>query len=61
MIEDGHFKEMKLILEYIYTKRVDFKKDKINKLKGIEVVKEKDEKLTYKEDVLKYNKDQKKV
>lgn len=26
MIEDGHFKEMKHILEYIYTKRVDFKK-----------------------------------
>lgn len=26
MIEDGHFQELKLILDYIYTKRVAFKK-----------------------------------
>jgi superfamily II DNA/RNA helicase len=31
MIEDGHFKELGFILNYIYTKRVEFKKfDKSN-------------------------------
>lgn len=38
MIEDGHFKEMKLILDYVYSKRVEFKKLKLlkaqNKKKG---------------------------
>jgi hypothetical protein len=29
MIADGHFKEMKDILNYIYTKRVEFKKNKV--------------------------------
>jgi ATP-dependent RNA helicase DDX24/MAK5 len=26
MIEDGHFKELKLLLNFIYTKRVEYKK-----------------------------------
>jgi len=26
MIEDGHFKELKLILDFVYTKRVDYKR-----------------------------------
>ena len=26
MIEDGHFKELKEILEFVYTKRVEYKK-----------------------------------
>ena len=34
MIEDGHFKEMKLILDYIYSKRVEFKKLKLLKLRN---------------------------
>lgn len=31
MIEDGHFKEMKLILDFVYGKRVEYKKLKIMK------------------------------
>lgn len=37
MIEDGHFKEMKFILDYIYSKRVEFKKLKLLKQKNTEV------------------------
>jgi len=33
MIADGHFKELKFILEYIYRKRVEFKKE-AKKLRG---------------------------
>jgi len=33
MIEDGHFKEMKFILEYVYSKRVEFKKLRLLKSK----------------------------
>ncbi len=35
MIEDGHFKELKLLLEFIYTKRVEFKKTAVNQFKKI--------------------------
>lgn len=38
MIEDGHFKEMKYILDYVYSKRVEFKKLKILKLKNANTV-----------------------
>ena len=31
MIEDGHFKELGFILNYIYTKRVEFKKFSMKK------------------------------
>ena len=34
MIEDGHFKEMKYILDYVYSKRVEFKKLKQLKFKN---------------------------
>jgi len=34
MIEDGHFKELKYILDFIYTKRVDFKKSLSKKYGG---------------------------
>ena len=33
MIADGHFREMHKILEFIYTKRVEIKKGKLNPLK----------------------------
>lgn len=33
MIEDGHFKEMNLILDFVYSKRVEYKKLKILKAK----------------------------
>ena len=33
MIEDGHFKEMKMILDYVYTKRVEYKKQGLAKYK----------------------------
>lgn len=33
MIEDGHFKELKLLLDFIYTKRVEYKKQAIAKAK----------------------------
>lgn len=38
MIEDGHFKEMKLILDFIYTKRVEYKKHSISAKSKIKVV-----------------------
>ena len=47
MIADGHFKELKLILNHIYTQRVEYKKEaiarnkqnKLNKKAGIEAPK----------------------
>lgn len=33
MVADGHFKELKFILEHIYLKRVEFKKEAINRNK----------------------------
>ena len=33
MIEDGHFKEMKLLLDFIYIKRVEYKKQALEKSK----------------------------
>ena len=35
MIEDGHFKEMKYILDYVYSKRVEFKKLKLLREKNL--------------------------
>lgn len=61
MIEDGHFKEMKLILDYIYTKRVEFKKRGLSGKPMQDGDEEpaavKDSKRLYKEDVLKKGKD----
>lgn len=61
MIEDGHFKEMKLILDYIYTKRVEFKKrglsGKLMQDGDEEPAAVKDSKRLYKENVLKKGKD----
>ena len=34
MIADGHFKELKFILNHIYNKRVEFKREAMNKAKG---------------------------
>jgi len=62
MIEDGHFKEMKLILDYIYTKRVEFKKQVLTGKKQKQQlldqipVEEANPKRMYKEDVLKMSK-----
>lgn len=33
MVADGHFKELRFILEHIYTKRVEFKKEALNRNK----------------------------
>ena len=33
MIADGHFKELKFILNHIYSKRVEFKRESIRKNK----------------------------
>ena len=33
MIEDGHFKELKLILDFVYTKRVEYKKQSLSHFK----------------------------
>jgi hypothetical protein len=61
MIEDGHFKEMKLILDYVYSKRVEFKKRGLSGQAKQDVDEEpaavKDSKRLYKEDVLKKGKD----
>lgn len=43
MIEDGHFKEMKLILDFIYNKRVEYKKQGMAKYKVQEEKPEEDE------------------
>lgn len=55
MIEDGHFKEMKYILDYVYSKRVEFKK--LRQLKNKEPSKDLDPELEekkkkFKEEVL---------
>jgi ATP-dependent RNA helicase DDX24/MAK5 len=50
MIEDGHFKEMKMILDYIYNKRVEYKKQSQGKLKA--PVEEDPEKRAYKQQIL---------
>jgi superfamily II DNA/RNA helicase len=34
MIADGHFKELSSILKHIYTKRVEFKRQALSKVKG---------------------------
>ena len=54
MIEDGHFKELKLLLDFVYTKRVEYKKQKLNPPKEEEAVT--DTKTLYKEQVLKQSK-----
>ena len=60
MIEDGHFKELKLILDFIYSKRVEYKKHALNKAKGVveakELTVEQQNKKQYKEDILNYTK-----
>ena len=61
MIEDGHFKELKLLLDFIYTKRVEYKKHgRIQPPKVEEEDQEvKDSKRLYKEELLKINKSKK--
>ena len=60
MIEDGHFKELKLLLDFIYNKRVEYKKQALSKFKVKDAAKEEDDedggKRKYKEEVLKYTK-----
>lgn len=57
MIEDGHFKELKLLLDFIYTKRVEFRKTANLKARlATEAPAIKDSKRLYKEEVLKANK-----
>ena len=57
MIEDGHFKELKLLLDFIYTKRVEYKKQALSKYKVKDYAQPEDEdadsKRKYKEEVLK--------
>jgi ATP-dependent RNA helicase DDX24/MAK5 len=52
MIEDGHFKELKLLLDFIYTKRVEYKKQGLSKYKVAEDSDPTDTKRLYKEHVL---------
>lgn len=54
MIEDGHFKEMKFILEYVYSKRVEFKKLRLLKSKPQEDLdpEMEEKKKKFKEEVL---------
>ena len=40
MIEDGHFKEMKLLLDFVYTKRVEYKKAFLDNLKNPKIAEE---------------------
>ena len=57
MIEDGHFKELKLLLDFIYTKRVEFRKTATLKARmATEEPAVKDSKRLYKEEVLKHSK-----
>ena len=58
MIEDGHFKELKLILEYVYTKRVEYKQHALNKDKVL-APEEMDKKQLYKEHVISLNRSKK--
>jgi hypothetical protein len=57
MIEDGHFKEMKFILDFIYQKRVEYKKNRLHKLNGKPAMDE--ENLKKREDILKTAKNKK--
>jgi superfamily II DNA/RNA helicase len=43
MIEDGHFKELKLLLDFIYNKRVEYKKQALSKYKVKDASKEEDD------------------
>ena len=43
MIEDGHFKELKLLLDFIYNKRVEYKKQGLSKYKVKDASKEEDD------------------
>jgi ATP-dependent RNA helicase DDX24/MAK5 len=58
MIEDGHFKEMKLILDFVYNKRVEYKKQGLSKNRlpsadpALPLTEEQLEKRAYKERVL---------
>lgn len=56
MIEDGHFKEMKLLIDYIYQKRVEFKKLKLTKDKHtvVETDPEQLKKLSHRTGILDY-------
>ena len=58
MIEDGHFKELKLLLDFIYTKRVEYKKQDIGKSRA--PVDMDPNKREYKEDIIKWTKESKK-
>lgn len=58
MIEDGHFKELKLLLDFIYTKRVEYKKQDIGKSRA--TVDMDPNKREYKEDIIKWTKESKK-
>lgn len=57
MIEDGHFKELKLLLDFIYTKRVEYKKQDIGKSRA--PVDMDPNKREYKEDIIKWTKESK--
>jgi hypothetical protein len=59
MIEDGHFKEMKMILDFVYNKRVEYKKQSLakNRLPAstdvpVPLTAEQEEKRAYKERVI---------
>lgn len=56
MIEDGHFKEMKYILDFVYSKRVEYKKLKLTKAKKSE---DTEEQKQLKQDIIKMAKSQK--
>lgn len=43
MIEDGHFKELKLLLDFIYNKRVEYKKQALSKYKVKDASKKEDD------------------
>jgi len=63
MIEDGHFKEMKMILDFVYNKRVEYKKQSLakNRLPAstdvpVPLTAEQEEKRAYKERVIQHTK-----
>src|SRR5688500_17551332 len=53
MIEDGHFKELHYILNYIYTKRVEFKKTKKHTINFEEITTDKEKLKGIKDKILK--------
>lgn len=53
MIEDGHFKELHLILNHIYTKRVEFKQTKKHHVNLDEVTEDKEQLKEIKNKILK--------